>query len=103
MRITVRPIYRTRVDGYPAIVGTDFEASLFDPTTEERTWQTSGKVDYIKRFRRGFIAHDGIRKEFAWNTTAAIVRKFVTEVNGQKPAPIYTVTEARLRHKQRVD
>ncbi len=103
MRITVKPIYRTRVDGYPAIVGTDFEASLIDTTSEKRTWHATGKVDYIMIFRRGYNASPGIRKEFAWHTTAAIVRKFIAEVNGQKPAPIYTVTEARQRHGQRVD
>ena len=103
MRIAVKPLHRTRVDGYPAIVGTDFEASLFDPTSEKRTWHTTGKVDYIITFRPGFIAGDGIRKEFAWHTTAAIVRKFVMEVNGQKLAPIYTFIEAKQRHGQRVD
>ena len=103
MRITVKPLYRTRVDGYPAIVGTDFEASLIDPTTEKRTWHATGKVDYIKTFGPRYRASDGIRKEFAWTTTAEIVRKFVAEVNGQKPAPVYTVTEARQRHGQRVD
>lgn len=103
MRLTVKPIYRTRVDGYPAIVGTDFEASLIDATSEKKTWHSTGKVDYIKIFPRGYSASSGIRKDFAWHTTAAIVRKFVTEVNGQKPASIYTNTEARQRHGQRVD
>lgn len=103
MRITVRPIYRTRIDGYPAIVGTEFEVSLIDPTSEKRTWHATGKVNYIKMFGLHYRASPGIRKEFAWHTTAAVVRKFVTEVNGQDPAPIHTVTEARQRHGQRVD
>lgn len=103
MRININPLYRTRDDGYQAIVGTDFEVSLIDTATEKRVWHTTGKVDYIKMFRPHYRAHEGIRKEFAWNTTAAIVRAFIAEVNGQKPMPIYTVTEDRQRHGQRVD
>jgi len=103
MRININPIYRTRDDGYQAIVGTDFEASLIDMATEKRVWHATGKVDYIKMFGPHYRAIEGIRKEFAWHTTAAIVRAFIAEVNGQKPAPIYTVTEDRQRHGQRVD
>jgi len=103
MRININPIYRTRDDGYQAIVGTDFEASLIDMATEKRVWHATGKVDYIKMFGRHYRASEGIRKEFAWTTTAAIVRAFIAEVNGQKPAPIYTVTEDRQRHGQRAD
>jgi hypothetical protein len=103
MRININPLYRTRDDGYEAIVGTDFEASLIDMATEKRVWHATGKVDYIKMFRPQYRASEGIRKEFAWHTTAAIVRAFIAEVNGQKPAPIYTVTEDRQRHGQRVD
>lgn len=103
MCITARPLYRTRVDGYPAIVGINFEASLIDPASKNRMWQATGKVDYIKRFDSDYKAHLGIRKEFAWHTTAAIVSKFISEVNGQKPVPIDTVTEARQRHGQRID
>jgi len=103
MRININPIYRTRDDGYEAIVGTDFEASLIDTATEKRVWHATGKVDYIIMFRPQYRASEGIRKEFAWHTTAAIVRTFIAEVNGQKPAPIYTVTEDRQRHGQRVD
>jgi len=103
MRININPIYRTRDDGYQAIVGTDFEASLIDMATEKRVWHATGKVDYIRMFGPDYTAHEGIRKEFAWHTTAAIVRAFIAEVNGQKPAPIYTVTEDRQRHGQRVD
>lgn len=103
MHVTVKPLYRTRADGYRAIVGTDFKAGLIDAASGKRTWKTTGKVDYIKRFGPGYTASAGIRKEFAWHTTAAIVREFVAEVNGQEPAPIHTVTEARQRHGQRVD
>ncbi len=103
MRININPIYRTRDDGYQAIVGTDFEASLIDTATEKRVWHATGKVDYIKMFGPDYMAYDGIRKEFAWHTTAAIVRAFIAEVNGQKPAPMYTVTEDRQSHGQRVD
>lgn len=103
MRININPLYRTRDDGYQAIVGTDFEASLIDTATEKRVWHATGKVDYIKMFRPHYRASEGIRKEFAWHTTAAIVRAFLAEVNGQKPTPIYTVTEDRQRHGQRVD
>lgn len=103
MRININPIYRTRDDGYQAIVGTDFEASLIDMATGKRVWHATGKVDYIEMFVPHYRAIEGIRKEFAWHTTAAIVRAFIAEVNGQKPAPIYTVTEDRQRHRQRVD
>lgn len=103
MRINIKPIYRTRADGYQAIVGTDFDVSLIDTATEKRVWHATGKVDYIKMFGSHYRAGEGIRKEFAWSTTAAIVRAFIAEVNGQKPAPIYTVTEERQCHGQRVD
>ena len=103
MRININPIYRTRDDGYQAIVGTDFEASLIDMATEKRVWHATGKVDYMIMVRRNYRAGEGIRKEFAWCTTAAIVRAFIAEVNGQKPAPIYTNTRERQRHGQRVD
>ncbi len=103
MRININPIYRTRDDGYQAIVGTDFEVSLIDMATEKRVWHATGKVDYIKNFRPNYEAHKGIRREFAWHTTATIVRAFIAEVNGQKSAPIYTNTEARKRHGQRID
>ena len=103
MRITARPLYRTRVDGYPAIVGIDFEANVIDPATKNKTWQATGKVDYIAAFGPDYNAYSDIRKEFAWHTTAAIVEKFVAEVKGQKPAPVYTVTEERRSHGQRDD
>ncbi len=103
LRITVKPLHRTRFDGYQAIVGTLYEANLIDSKTEKTTWHTEGKVDYIRMFGRRYTASPGIRKEFAWSTTAAIVRKFTAEVNGQKPEPIYTDTEARESHGERVD
>ena len=103
MRININPLYRTRDDGYQAIVGTDFEASVIDMVTRNRVWHANGKVDYIVFFGSNYKAIPGIRKEFAWNTTAAIVRTFIAEVNNQKPGLIYTSTEERRRHEQRVD
>ena len=103
LRIDINPLYRPREDGYQAIVGTDFEASLIDAATGKRVWHATGKVDYIKVFGPQYIAHEGIRKQFAWFTTAAIVRAFIAEINGQKSARIYRDTGARERHGQRVD
>jgi hypothetical protein len=106
MHISIEALYRTHTDGYEAIVGTVFEVTLTDAKTGERAWHLSGKVDYIaeKFFKRpGWRAHEGIRMEFAWNTTAAIVRTFMVDIKGQRSAPIYTVTEARNRHGQRAD
>jgi hypothetical protein len=106
MHISIEALYRTHTDGYEAIVGTVFEVALTDAKTGERAWHLSGKVDYIaeKSFKRpGWRAHEGIRMEFAWNTTAAIVRTFMFDIKGQRSAPIYTVTEARNRHGQRAD
>jgi hypothetical protein len=106
MHINIDPLYRRHKDGRQAIVGTEFEASLINIATGEMAWHATGKVDYIiDRFfnRSGYTAHEGIRKEFAWHTTAAIVRAFIADVNGQKSVPIYTVTEDRQRHGQRTD
>jgi len=106
MRINIDPLYRKHKDGYQAIVGTDFEASAINMATENMVWHATGKVDYIANsyFKRsGYTAHEGIRKEFAWHTTAAIVRAFIADVNGRESAPIYTVTEDRQRHGQRTD
>ncbi len=101
--IIIDPLYRKREDGYQAVVGAVFEANLLNNTIEKEAWHASGKVDYIKMFGRDYTAHEGIRKEFAWHTTAAIVRSFMADVNGQKSAPIYTVTEDRQFHGQRTD
>ena len=103
MRITIKPLYRERKDGYQAIVGTDYAASLINMATGKIAWSATGKVDYIRIFGPGYTAHEGIRKEFAWHTTAALVRAFMADVNGRKSAPIYTVTEDRQVHRQRVD
>ncbi len=103
MHISIDALYRSHRDGYEAIIGTDFEVTLTDAKSGEKAWHLSGKVDYIaERFfnRPGWTAHEGIRKEFAWSTTAAIVRTFMVDVNGQQSAPIYTVTEERVRHGQ---
>jgi len=93
MRININPLYRTRDDGYQAIVGTDFEASLIDTATEKRVWHATGKVDYIRMFEPDYIADYYFIEDFAWSTSAAIVEAFIAEVNGQKPAPIPTLTE----------
>lgn len=103
MLINVDPLYRTRKDGHQAIVGTEFEVTLIDKDTDQKTWHSSGKVDYIRMFGPKYIAHDGIRKEFAWSTTAAIVRAYMAGLHGRESATIYTVTEDRERHGQRTD
>ena len=101
MHINIEPLYRERKDGYQAVVGTVFEVTLTEGGKE--VWKETGKVDYIVRFDAGYTAHAGIRKEFAWSTTAAIVSVFEAEVNAQNPVRIYTVTEDREKHGQRVD
>ncbi len=104
MHISIDALYRTHRDGYEAIVGTVFEVTLTDARTGERAWHLSGKVDYIadKFFNRpGYTASEGVRKEFAWHTTAAIVRTFMVDVKGQQSAPIYTTHRERDRHGQR--
>lgn len=103
MRINIKPIYRTRADGYQAIVGTDFDVSLIDTATEKRVWHATGKVDYIRMFGPHYRAGEGNRKEFAFSTTEAIVSVFAAEVNGQEPARIFTGTEEREKHGQRID
>jgi len=73
LRITVKPLYRTHRDGYEALVGTAFEATLADTATGDDAWRLSGTVDYIgdQFFKEhGFRVHEGILKEFAWHTTA---------------------------------
>lgn len=106
MLIGIEPLYRSHRDGYEAVVGTVFEAALTDTATGERAWHLSGKVDYIADAffnSHGYTAHEGVIKEFAWHTTAAVVRTFMVDVEGRQSVPIYTVTEARQRHGQRID
>lgn len=103
LHINIKPLYRARDDGYEAIVGTDYEVSLMDLATEKRVWHGTGKVDYIAMYSSNYTAGEGVRKEFAWCTTAAIVNAFVAEVNDQEPTRVYKVTEERQRHGQRVD
>ena len=103
MHIDIEPLYRERKDGYQAIVGTDFEVSLTETATGTKVWEETGKVDYIRMFGTNYTAHEGIRKEFAWHTTAAVACAFASEINGQEPARIYTDTESRQGHGQRVD
>ena len=103
LRIHIQPLYRKRDDGYEAIVGTDYEASLIDIENEKRVWRATGNVNYIVMYSSNYKAGEGTLKEFAWSTTAAIVNAFVAEVNDQEPTQIYTVTEERERHGQRAD
>jgi len=106
MQIDLDPLYRTRKDGVQSVVGTDFAVSVINSANEEMYWQADGKVDYIQSSyfnRDSYRADAGIRKEFAWHTTAAIVRTFVLDVNGHQSAPIYTVTEERQLYKQSID
>jgi len=106
MYVDLDPLVRSRKDGYQAFVGINFKVRVINQTSKKLVWQTKGKVDYIQDrfFNHGnYSAHEGIRKEFAWHTTAAIVRTFVLDVNNHKSAPIYTVTEDRQLYGQRID
>ena len=103
MHINIEPLYRERKDGYQAIVGTVFDLTLTEIATGKKVWEETGTVDYIRMFGRRYTAHEGIRKEFAWHTTAAVASVFAAEINGQQPARVYTVTEDRQAHGQRVD
>ena len=71
--------------------------SLIDTATEKRVWQATGKVDYIRRFRPNYTAREGHRKEFAFNTTNAIVSVFAAEVNDQEPARIFITKDYRKK------
>ena len=106
MRIAIKPLYRTQEDGYQVIVGTEFEATVIHTATGKQVWHATGKVDYLKSKRTkrpGDTPGEGIRKEFAWHTTAAISWTFISEVNGRKPKPMYTATGGREYHGQRID
>ena len=103
MQIDLDPLYRQRNDGYQAIVGTVFKVGLTDVASGDPVWRADGKVDYIRMFGSGYTAHEGIRKEFAWHTTAAIVTAFMADVIGQPSLPVYTVTEDRQLYGQRTD
>ena len=103
MRIDIKPLYRTQEDGFQAIMGTEFEVDLIHAATKKSVWHATGKVDYIKTSRPKYSPGEGVWKEFAWHTTAAIARSFTSEVNGQKPKPMYTATGGREYHGQRID
>jgi hypothetical protein len=103
MLIDLDPLIRTRPDGYEAVVGTRFTATARQPRDWDPLWRATGKVDYITMFGPRYTAHAGIRKEFAWHTTAAIVRSFVRDMTGRPSAPVYTVTEDRQANGQRID
>jgi len=104
--INIKPLYREHENDTNVIVGTNYEASLIDTATKKRVWHATGKVDYILNSyskKPNYKAGEGIRKEFAWSTTAAIVNAFIAEVNNQEPKKISTVTEERQRNGQRID
>ena len=106
MRIGIKPLYRTQEDGYQVIVGTEFEVTVIHTATGKQVWHATGKVDYLKSKRTkrpGDTPGEGIRKEFAWHTTEAIARTFISEVNGRKPKPMYSATGGREYHGQRID
>lgn len=106
MHIRMEPLYRTHRDGFEAIVGTVFSASLKHAESGQEWWQLSGKVDYVTaRFfdSPGYATSYGMKQEFAWHTTAAIVRTFMVDVMGRESEPIYTVTEERQQKGQRAD
>jgi hypothetical protein len=103
MRINLEPLYRTRKDGYQAIVGTVFGVDVTDVASGKPVWRADGKVDYIRMFGRAYTTHEGILKEFAWHTTAAIVTTFTADVIGRPSLPVYTVTEDRQLYGQRTD
>ena len=106
MHISVEPLYRNHRDGYEVIVGTLFDATLLDAATGEDAWRLSGTVDYVPEqfFRQhGFRAHDRMKQEFAWHTSAAIVRTFMVDVGERESVPIYTNTEERRIHGQGID
>lgn len=106
MQIRLAPLYRTHRQGFEAIVGTVFDASLERADSGRELWRLTGRVDYVAdRFfnRAGFKSGQGMRKEFAWHTTAAIVRTFMIDVVGRESEPIYTATEQRARKGQRTD
>lgn len=106
MHIRIEPLYRTHRKGFEAIVGTVFQASLKDGDSGQELWQVSGKVDYVvdRAFANpNYTVSHGMKKEFAFMTTAAIVRTFMDDVVGRESAPIYTDIGNRERHGQRSD
>ena len=106
MRIEVKPLYLVQEDGFQAIIGTEFEVDLVHAASGKSVWHATGKVNYMKSKytkRPGYTPGRGVRKEFAWHTTAAIAWTFIGEVNGQKPKPMYTNTGGREYHGQRID
>lgn len=101
MRIDVKPLYRKQ-----AFIGTEFEVDLVHAASGKSVWHATGKVDYLRTERTkkpGYTPGGGVLREFAWHTTAAIAWTFISEVNGQKPKPMYTNTGGREYHGQRID
>jgi len=106
LHINIKPLYREHDNGTNVILGTNYEASLIDTATKKSVWYATGKIDYILNSyskKPNYKAGDGIRKEFAWSTTAAIVNAFIAEINNQEPKKISIVTEERQRKGQRID
>ena len=106
MRIDIKPLYLEQEEGAQGFIGTEFEVTVIHNATGKQVWHATGKVDYLKSKRTkrpGDTPGEGIRKEFAWHTTAAISWTFISEVNGRKPKPMYTATGGREYHGQRID
>ena len=103
LHVQIEPLYKTREDGYEAIIGTIFTVRLDNAQASESIWRATGQVDYVVMFPANYEASDDMRKEFAWHTTAQIVNAFVAEINKQEPKLIHTVTEARQKFGQRID
>ena len=106
LNLSIKPLFRIHREGYEVVVGTIFVASLNEARSGEPVWQISGKVDYVTdRFfdSPGYRTSYGMKQEFAWSTTAAIVRTFMLDLYDRESEPIYTVTEQRKRKGQRTD
>ena len=106
MRIDIKPLYLPHEDGAQGFIGTEFEATVIHTATGKQVWHATGIVDYLKTERTkrpGYTPGGGVRREFAWHTTAAIAWTFISEVSGRKPKPMYTNTGGREYHGQRID
>ena len=106
MYVSLEPLYRSHHEGFEAIVGTVFNASLSDGNTGQTLWQLFGKVDYVpdRCFDApGYATSHGMKREFAFGTTAAIVRTYMLDMHGRESEPIYTWVEQRESKGLRAD
>lgn len=108
MHVDVEPVYGTRPDGREVMLGAGFSASLTDAATGARVWSATGEeavsMDWIRKCKPDYgDDDDGDRKKHAFQFAEAISTVFVAEINGGKPARIYTATEDRLNKGQPVD